>query len=559
MRLKPLLVISGLIFLLSTGVIKAQDKPNPKPFILPVASAASPSTWLLVQPYGNTTGAFNYGAAWYSAGQGLHFGIDIGMPCRTPVVAIGDAEVIYVDNLTFGAGPHNLILRHNDAGVTTLYGHLIERPPVQQYQTVKQGDVVGFSGDPDLTCDSRPHLHLEVRSLDYRTAYNPIDYIQAPWDAIAAVGSFSSANFEQDWMNPRQWMSLDDQPATAFGGRRLNAYQQSWPPKNEDRAPGSAEPMRDYSPLASGEWTMKPITIDGCCAVNWWHPTNPDLLYVIDGSPGQLAGIIEWDVTSNAMTGLIESVPPRQLSPDGSYQVIRANNQVTIRRLNDGTEWQVQTTGFPPAISPDNSHLLWEVQYGQSVPGATPPQVEIWVSNIDGSDARQILAKPRISGRWLDGSRLLISTTEKTLTTLDVYNVSDGSTFQLGTWDKLRGLSVAPGGGKVLFYQTYLPDAAANGIYVLDTQQGAQPQKLAWFGGWRWRDAESLYYIPFDPVTGIQALHYYDLRTGEDRQLTDPATMPFTAMNGAWSVSPDGKRIAFQNVADKRLWIMEAK
>ena len=87
------------------------------------------------------------------------------MPCKTPLIAVGDGEVIYVDNLTFGAGPHNLILRHTASGVTTLYGHLFERPSVQQYQTVKQGDVVALSGDPDVTCDLRPHLHLEVRSL----------------------------------------------------------------------------------------------------------------------------------------------------------------------------------------------------------------------------------------------------------------------------------------------------------------------------------------------------------------------------------------------------------
>ena len=96
-----------------------------------------------------------------------------------------------------------------------------------------------------------------------------------------------------------------------------------------------------------------------------------------------------------------------------------------------------------------------------------------------------------------------------------------------------------------------------NAIYVLNTQPDAQPQKLAWFGGWRWRDAESLYYIPFDPVNGVQVMHYYDLQTGEDRALTDPATMPFTIANGDWSVSPDGQRIAFQNAAHPGLWIMQ--
>ena len=181
--------------------------------------------------------------------------------------------------------------------------------------------------------------------------------------------------------------------------------------------------------------------------------TNPNLLYVIDGSPGQLAGIFEWDVTAKNMTGVIENVPPMSLSPDGTYRVIRGGGQVTVRRLSTVPITPVQTSGFPPSISPDDSHLLWEVQYGQSVPGATPPQVEIWVSNIDGTSAKQILAKPDISARWLDGSRLLVSTSDRTLTTLDVVNVVDGRSFQLGTWDKIRGMSVAPGGERIMFYQ----------------------------------------------------------------------------------------------------------
>jgi dipeptidyl aminopeptidase/acylaminoacyl peptidase len=138
-------------------------------------------------------------------------------------------------------------------------------------------------------------------------------------------------------------------------------------------------------------------------------------------------------------------------------------------------------------------------------------------------------------------------------------NVVDGTSFQLGAWDNLRGLSVAPGGERIMFYQAFQKDASANAIYVLNTQADAQPQKLAWFGGWRWRDVGSVYYIPFDPVNGVEVMHYYDLQTGEDRALTDPATTPFTIANGDWSVSPDGQRIAFQNAADGRIWIMEGK
>jgi Peptidase family M23/WD40-like Beta Propeller Repeat len=556
MYFKRLLMVISISLILSLSFLPALAQDSSKPFIMPMSEPAGPSTWMFVQPYGNTVGAFNFGTAWYSAGQGLHFGMDISMPCGTPLIAVADGDVIYVDNLNFGAGPHNLILRHQGANVTSLYGHLLDKPPLQQYQAVRQGDLVGYSGDPDVTCDSRPHLHFEVRSLDYRTAFNPVDYIEANWDVLAAVGPFNSSLFAQDLTNPRQWMRLADQPPVSFGGARVNAYAASWPPPQEERAPNSAPPLRPFTPLAEASWQLRPIGIEGCCPTRWWHPTNPDRLFVIDGSPGQMAASFEWDIPSNSMTGFLEPAPPPLFSPDGSHFVRRAGGQIIIHRQSDAAEWTVNTSGFTPAINPDSSRLLWQVQYGQSVPGATPPQVEIWVSDMDGANARQILNGTRISASWIDGARLLISSSETTVTTLSVYNVVDGTTFTLGAWDRLRGVSLAPGGGRLLFYQSFQSDPAVNAIYALETQPGAQPQRLDWFGAYRWRDAESLYYIPFEPASPLQSLLYYHVPTGESRVLIDPAEQPFTIRNGDWSVSPDGRRIVFQNT-DGQMVVVE--
>ncbi|MBZ0274605.1 MAG: hypothetical protein K8I60_00585, partial [Anaerolineae bacterium] len=75
-------------------------------------------------------------------------------------------------------------------------------------------------------------------------------------------------------------------------------------------------------------------------------------------------------------------------------------------------------------------------------------------------------------------------------------------------------------------------------------------------GGWRWRDAESVYYIPFTPDNPIQTLAYYHIISGDTRPITDPAVTPLTIANGDWSVSPDGRRIVFLNAADRRLWLL---
>ncbi len=260
--------------------------------IMPMAAPPGPSTWLFGQPYGNTTGSFRFGNAFYSAGQGLHFGLDFPMPCGTELVAVADGEVVGVDNMARGAGPHNLLIDHPGLGVVTLYGHLLERPNLALNQPVRQGQVVGLSGDPDITCVSRPHLHFEVRARDYRSAYNPIRYIEANWNMLANIGSYSYPLFQQDLYNSRQWMTLFDQPDVAFGGRFLNRYTLTFPPLPNQRPPASAAPLRTLAPLpADSQWQIRRIAYEGCCAVFWFHPTQPDVLYVIDGSPGTPAGV----------------------------------------------------------------------------------------------------------------------------------------------------------------------------------------------------------------------------------------------------------------------------
>lgn len=552
-------ILFFLVGVLLTPVSSTAAQGTVKPFRLPMDTAAGPSTWLFGQAYGNTTGAYNFGTAWYSAGQGLHFGIDVSMPCGTPLVAVADGEVIYVDNLAFGAGPHNLILRHPQARLTTLYGHLLNPAPLQQFQAVKAGQLVGYSGDPDVTCDSRPHLHFEVRSLDYRTAYNPLDYIDAPWDALANIGPFGYPLFQQDLTNSRRWVYLDDQPPVAFGGIRLNNYAVSWP---DDRPPANPPLLQEAVPLpTAATWELTPLGYDGCCITHWWHPTDSSRLYTLDGSPGTVAGITEWDMQTNTMgTFWGEGLPP-MWSPDGTFEISRANGQVSITSLADSSTWFVDTGGELPAISADNTRLLWLAQNGAFVPGGTPPPVTIWVSDLVGQNRTAIASSApntRLSARWLDGSRLLISTVQRTITTLSVYDTASGASYDLGSWDRVRGVSVAPGGGRLLFYRSFQPDPLTDGVYTIKIEPGATVEKLPWFGGWRWRDSESVYYVPFTPTEIHQALAYYHIPSGENRLLIDPAIMPLTISQGIWSVSPDGQRIVLLNAADRRLWVLAA-
>lgn len=531
-----------------------------KPFIFPVATPPSPTTWLLGQPYGNTIGAFLRGAEWYSAGQRLHFGIDISMRCGTPLVAIGDGEVLFVDDLGFGSGPHNLLIRHQAEGVISLYGHLLERPTLVPGQFVGAGQQIGLSGDPDLTCDSRPHLHLEIRSLNYFTAYNPVDYINADWHTLSLIGSFGYPNFQQDLDNPRRWMSIDDQPIVNFGGQALNNYSAPYPDRSSEAAPVNAVVHRQLEPLPENTtFSSRPLAFNGCCATSSWHPTRANTLYLIDGNPNERASIFEWDSITGEMRNAIGQAPPPHLSPDGTHEITLIDNaQTRIRNLTDNTEWIVNTEGRLPTLSADNSRLLWVVQSDVITTGQSFPLTAIWVSDANGSNARMIAQESRLTAQWLDDARLLITRRIQTTNTLGVFDTRDNTVYLLGTWSSIRQLSVSPGGGHLMFYVVNPPNDADAGMYLIETAQDAQAQRLEWFGAWRWRDAQSVFYIPFDNAAYNtpslrHELRAYDILTGQDQQLAEN----FTVADGTWSVSANGAQIAFWNADDKTIWLLE--
>jgi murein DD-endopeptidase MepM/ murein hydrolase activator NlpD len=232
--MKKGIIFSGLIILfllLLPGArpsqVFAQTVEDP-PFRLPFQDPPGPYTWLLGQAYGNTAGAYRQRATTYFAGQGLHFGIDLSARCGYEIVAIGDGIVTKVDALEHGSAPHNLMIDHPN-GYASFYGHLLERPNLEVGQSVLSGQVIAKVGDPDETCTSRPHLHLEIRNTGaYNKAFNPLPLIAADWHSLTLVGSFGRS-FARDLSDPRRWQNIYDQPETTFGGTRLNDYSSPWP------------------------------------------------------------------------------------------------------------------------------------------------------------------------------------------------------------------------------------------------------------------------------------------------------------------------------------------
>jgi len=225
----PFALMAILLVTVQTAPVSAEGQVDTG-FALPFTDPPGPTTWLLAQVYGNSVGAFARRREWYAAGQGIHFGVDFSVRCQTPVRAIGDGTVLKVDAPEHGAAPHNLLIMHDTpAGrFVSLYGHLFQRSQLHAGDKVTRGQVVALSGDPDLTCTSRPHLHLEIRDATLGRALNVHRLINADWDALMLSGSFGRG-FQRDLDAPRKWQTVMDQPDIHFGGPFINEFAHTWP------------------------------------------------------------------------------------------------------------------------------------------------------------------------------------------------------------------------------------------------------------------------------------------------------------------------------------------
>jgi len=85
-----------------------------------------------------------------------HRGVDFAMPQGTPVVAVGDGEVVVAKRS--GAAGYYVAVRHGRT-YTTRYMHL-KKMLVKSGQKVKRGDRIALSGNTGRS--TGPHLHFEM-------------------------------------------------------------------------------------------------------------------------------------------------------------------------------------------------------------------------------------------------------------------------------------------------------------------------------------------------------------------------------------------------------------
>lgn len=86
-----------------------------------------------------------------------HLGVDLDAIEGTPIYAINDGQVVFVEELTvFGK---TIIIDHG-LGIYSLYLHLSEFN-VSEKELLSKGEIIGFSGNTGWS--TGPHLHLSIK------------------------------------------------------------------------------------------------------------------------------------------------------------------------------------------------------------------------------------------------------------------------------------------------------------------------------------------------------------------------------------------------------------
>ena len=303
------------------------------------------------------------------------------------------------------------------------------------------------------------------------------------------------------------------------------------------------------------------LTTNECCVQPFFSPDSTHILFLDKPAPDALTGF--WRVP---LTGGNPELSTDRLgiySPDMQLVAYPQSGQTIVERISDAQRWTIPNGGRSLSFSPSGALVAWTT--GQAGPPFDTALREIWISSFDGSNARQVatLIGGGFTG-WVSETQALVTgrqTSDETENALWVLSLEDRSLRELIRGGRIRSISISPGGTWVAYLVTFATDQAQNGIWLQNIETDER-KKLDLFGGYRWRDMNRLLVIPLDPNTAQSTVASHqlwdvDATTGQPRPLTDPAITPFKVAGGDWTVSPDGRFIAFVSATDRNIWVIQ--
>ncbi len=331
------------------------------------------------------------------------------------------------------------------------------------------------------------------------------------------------------------------------------------PPTLQTQAP----PATLATSLAPPQFTQ--LTRDGCCVQPFFSPDNTQALFLDKPNPDAPTGIYGVPVNQPMSAPSLFTPLLGPFSRDMSLAADLVNGQTVIRRRLDdgdgGASWTINNGGRIVSFSPDNALIAWNVS--QDSGNFDVRRSEIWIANVDGSNARRVLVRygGGIQG-WLgDGQRFLVggkANRNDPTATLSIFDLRDSSLRDVYSADRMRGFSLSPDSRWLVYFIAQSRQPEMNGLYVLDlVTLGAQPQRQNWFGAYRWRNDKQLLYVPLTPNAAGSDLHQLNVETSvSDLLVSASAESPFKIGNGDWDVSRDGQHVLFVNARDRNIWLL---
>lgn len=131
----------------------------------------------------------------------MHKGVDYAAASGTPIMAAGDARVVFVGTQR---GYGNVVILDHGRNFSTLYGHMSRFGKIKAGQRINQGTVIGYVGMTGLA--TGPHLHYEFRVAGQQR--NPMSVTMLPPDPCRVPNWPPSARRRRrHWRASKAWRS----------------------------------------------------------------------------------------------------------------------------------------------------------------------------------------------------------------------------------------------------------------------------------------------------------------------------------------------------------------
>lgn len=348
-------------------------------------------------------------------------------------------------------------------------------------------------------------------------------------------------------------------PAPADPGPPAVPPAEPLPPEMPPEPPPGARPSEPAAP--SFQPTIAKLTEDGCCSNPVWAPDSRRVLYYDKPAEG-LGGTWSIDVETGGAT----IVAPRAgfFSPDLSLQAVPSPATQTLRIYQVGGPGvvTVRSAASSAAFAPDSSQLLCTVRPAQTTGGPLLAPVVFRVLRADGAEDRRVatLVGGNVVEWFPDGRQALVTGRASTGVDAGIWRLDTvtGQLTEIFRTPRISGVQIAPTGEWIAFLSTFQPDPALSGVWVM-RPDGSRRHRLDFAGSYRWAPGgDALIAIPLrGSATEPYVVYRVDIASGQMDALTDALQVDLRIATYDWSLSPDGRRIAYVSSTDYAIWCVQ--